>query len=1148
MRLNHDGSYLFSPTDLVNFLGCRHATFLDLREDTEQLTPDEATESDVLLRKKGLEHERRYLQFLKDQGKTVTEIPDNLNLAECVARTRQALEAGVDVIYQAALQKGRWAGYADFLVKTPQRSELGTDSYQVIDTKLARHAQVKHVVQLCVYSDLLASAQGIVPVQAHLVLGNGEQASFRIEDFTSYVRHAQRRFEAFAARPPSDSYPLPCPHCTYCRWNSTCSAKWEVDDHLSLVANIQHSQIVKLEQAGVRTVAALGELPVDTRIPDFSPQVFQRLRSQAALQAHKRATGRNKTEVIASEPGRGFHRLPRPHPGDLFFDMEGDPLHPDGLEYLFGISYVRDGKIAYEEFWAHDHGEERVAFQNLMAFLDRHLRAHPDAFIYHYNHYEPTALKRLAGQYAVAEHQLDDLLRRMRFVDLYKVVREAIRVSEPSYSIKNLETFYMEARAGTVATGGDSIVVYNRWRETGENRLLREIADYNRIDCLSTARLRDWLLTHRPHDSGWFTGPEATADEEEAVERRADRLERERRYADCQQRLRDSATDGEGDYRWRLADLLGFHDREARPQWWQYFARQDLLEDELLDDAECLAGLELIRPTETMKRSLLYTYQFPPQETKLAAGDAVCDVATLASAGTIEEIDDELLIVSIKRSIKAGPLPDRLTVGPTGPINVDIIRDALFRVAEDVLAGNNSYPAIHAILDKALPALRGRTEGQPIVQGNDLLSTTTEAVAALDNSYLFIQGPPGAGKTYTSAQVIVELIRRGRKVGVAANSHKAIHNLLDRIEATAVERGLSFTGIKKSSTGEDSVYTGQFITSEDSNDKVSLDAQLLAGTPWLFADERFDRHVDYLFIDEAGQVSLANVVAMGTAACNIVLVGDQMQLGQPMQGVHPGEAGLSVLDFLLGGQATVSADRGIFLDRTRRLHPAICRFISDAFYEGRLLPDPVAERRKLVFVSPIDGVTPEGISFLPVEHSGCSQKSAEEADVVRHCYMQLLQQRFSDADGRLRKMNIDDILVVSPYNVQVNHLKSVLPKGARVGTVDKFQGQEAPVVLISMATSSAEDMPRSIDFLFSANRLNVAVSRAQCLAVVVASPRLLETPCRTIEQLRLVNKFCQLAAYASNIRACQSVETADYAQPGHGPGAGMLGGGTRRDV
>jgi uncharacterized protein len=1115
MQRRPDGSYLFSPTDLVNFLGCYHAIVLDLRSFSEQLEADDPSETDILLQRKGLAHEASYLRTLRDQGKTVAEISTNLPAAERVRRTLDALRAGTDVVYQAALLEGQWGGFADFLIKTQRPSDLGDFSYEVIDTKLAKSPDAKHVVQLCVYSDLLATIQGVMSLQTHLVLGDGGRVSFRVEDFAYYVRHARRRFELFANSPPANSYPDPCSHCLYCRWHARCSAQWEQDDHLSLVANIQHSQRIKLEDAGVNTVAGLASSPPDKHIPSLNTHVFQRLRSQAALQAYKRRTGENKVEVIDCELGRGFYRLPKPDPDDLFFDMEGDPNHPSGLEYLFGVLFFEEGKPRYRSFWAHDHGEERITFGKFMEFLHVQLTAHPNAHIYHYNHYEPTALKRLACRYALAEHQLDHLLRTMKFVDLYKVVREAIRVSEPAYSIKNLETFYMgEKRSGAVATAGDSMVVYNKWRETRDETHLREIASYNELDCLSTAKLRDWLLTLRPADLPWFAGPAAPTDAENAAEKKAKRQEREERYAEFQARLQEAATHGETDYRFRLSDLLGFHDREARPQWWEFFDRQDRFEDELIDDPECLAGLTLEGQPQPVKKSLLHTYRFPAQETKRRAGDQVSDVATLASAGTIEEVDEEKMTVSIKRAAKNGPLPKNLSIGPSGPINCDVLREALFRVAVDVLAERGSYRVLQDILRKELPRIRGRRQGEPIAPGGDLLRASTDAVANLDQSYLFIQGPPGAGKTYTCSHVIIELIRQGKKVGVAANSHKAIHNLLDKIEDMAEKRGIAFDGVKKSS-GDDNLYEGRFIHSEDKKENISLDAQLLAGTAWLFADARFDHHLDYLFIDEAGQVALANVIAMGTAARNIVLVGDQMQLGQPVQGVHPGDAGLSVLEFLLGGQATVSPERGIFLNHTYRLHPAICRFISDAFYDGRLAPHPDNTRRQLVFKSPIDGIEPQGIHFLPVTHAGCSQKSEDEAKVINQYYQKLLGQQFEDGKGGCRSIKPDDMLVVSPYNVQVNHLKSVLPEGAKVGTVDKFQGQEAPIVLVSMATSSAEDMPRNIEFLFSANRLNVALSRAQCLAIVVASPKLLETPCRSIEQLRLVNKFCQLVAYAN---------------------------------
>jgi uncharacterized protein len=380
---------------------------------------------------------------------------------------------------------------------------------------------------------------------------------------------------------------------------------------------------------------------------------------------------------------------------------------------------------------------------------------------------------------------------------------------------------------------------------------------------------------------------------------------------------------------------------------------------------------------------------------------------------------------------------------------------------------------------------------------------------------MLVQGPPGAGKTFTAAHAIVELLKRHKRVGISSNSHKAINTLLTEVERVAKERKVKFRGVKKSSD-DDHQFNGNAVEDVTANQDVFAgDYDLIAGTAWLFACEELDRALDYIFIDEAGQVSLAHVVGMGVSARNLVLIGDQMQLAQPTQGVHPGDSGFSALEYALGDLATVPAHLGIFLDKTRRMHPAVCRFVSEAFYDGRLHPDPSNARQRLVLGPNADTVlAPTGIRFVDVDHSDCSQSSEAEAVILNRVFRNLLKQRWVNAQGRQVSIEKDDVLVVSPYNMQVDLLRRTLPKGARVGSVDKFQGQEAAVVLISMATSSSGDMPRNIEFLFSRNRLNVAISRARCLAVIFASPRLLETPCSNIEQMQLVNALCWAKAYA----------------------------------
>jgi predicted RecB family nuclease len=1106
---NLDGKILFAAHDLDRFLACSHATFLDIRNLQEPLPKSGEDAQLRLVREKGFEHEKVWLDAQKQKGISIAEIPEQAPLHERVRATREAMNSGVDIIYQAALISGNWHGYADFLRRT-EVPGVKRPRYEVLDTKLSRTAKPEHISQLCIYTDLLAQAQGFTPNFMHLVLGDRREVSFRFADFVHYFRVARGRFEAFSASPPADSYPEPCRACERCCWHDLCTAQWENDNHLSLVANIQRPQIEKLRAAGVRTVRALAELPQDSVIPKLSTEIFARLRSQARLTTQKSDTGENKVEILPAREGRGFARLPKPDPADLFLDFEGDPLYPDGIEYLMGLYFVDSGTPVFKPFWGHDHDAERKAFEQLMGFLEDRLHRNPNAHIYHYNHYEETAIKRLASTYGTRENAVDDMLRGSKLVDLYKVVREGIRVSEPRYSLKNLEVFYMEHRGGEVKTAGESIVFYEKWRETGDSALLQQIADYNEADCRSTALLRDWLLTLRPPDIPW-----AASDESSDESRAKVRQDAELRYSTYAQSLLKNSDGKKLRVCSLTAQLLEFHRREAKPQWWAMFDRKGRSEDELIDDAECLGGMRMDRDIKPFpeKRSVVFTYRFPPQDYKFQVGDNCLLSDTLEPAGTIFSLNADDKIVQIKRSMKRERLPICLSIIPAGPIDSKVLRDAMCRYADNMIAGTGRYKAVQSLLNRDMPEIGEHAAGVPIIRNsNNLLKETIQAVGNMLGSYLFVQGPPGSGKTYTSSHVIVELMRAGKKVGVAANSHKAINNLLTKIEKRAEEIGFKFRGIKKSTEAEDTLFKGRFIWDATDNKEVDSNANLIAGTAWLFARQELDQELDYLFIDEAGQVSLANLVAMGLSAKNIVLVGDQMQLAQPIQGVHPGESGLSVLDYLLQDAATIAPEKGIFLPTTWRMHEDVCRFISDVVYDGRLHPEQKNQSRRLILIAGAHpALASTGIRFIPVEHAGCSQKSEEEGRVIRDLFESLMCQSYSDREGREHPFRMENILVVAPYNVQVNYLKSILPDGALVGTVDKFQGQEAEVVLISMTTSGAEDMPRNIEFLYSKNRLNVAISRARCLAIVVANRRLLEIPCRTVEQMQLVNTLCRAA-------------------------------------
>lgn len=1131
-----DGTLLHSASDLVAFLGCEHRTVLDLAhvDVPAETSPDD--EHAKLLQRKGHEHERAYLEHLRSVHPEVAVIERSPgasrsdDLAGRAARTLDAMRRGADVVHQATFRDGALLGHADFLRRVDGASALGGWHYELIDTKLARSPKASHVVQLAFYARLLARAQGGAPRHVLVVTGDAARTEhrFRTADAEHYVAHQLARYLARIEGAGAPTYPEPCEACGLCRWRDRCARQRLDDDHPSQVANLRRQQARRLQAAGVPTMAALAALPEGAAVPRVQTDTLARLRAQARLQHAAKQDGVRRHELLPPDPeGRfGFHLLPPPDAHDLYFDMEGDPLEPDGLEYLFGLrgrgtDPAHPDAPGFRAWWAHDRREERRAFEQFVDFVAGWFAMHPRAHLYHYASYERSALERLMSLHGVREDEVDALFRGRRLVDLYAVVRGAVRVSEPGYSLKDVERFYRPARAGEVVDAGGSIVQYERWRETGEPRLLEDIERYNREDVESTEGLHRWLLGLRPDGLPWRgVGPAVQADADAAP-----RPPSELRVAIDAMRTRLEALLPGDRAAWTtldamrelVAQLLDFHRRCRKPEWWATFDRQGWTDEELIEDVECIGGLQLdaTRPPQPVARSTIRTYRMPAQETKRQAGEQVRIVATLVPA-TLESVDEAAGTVRVKVANKHGAPADRIAIGPGGMVKVEVLERALLRFAQTLVDGGGVHPAVEAVLARAEPRIQGRPAGAPIVDAlREPLPQIVEAIARLDGSAIFVQGPPGAGKTHTGSHVIVELIARGRRVGVSSNSHKAIDNLLRAVERVAAERGVRFLGVKKCSRHDPgTAFDGpSFTNAEDSADAASPAYQLVAGTAWLFAEPAFERSLDVLFVDEAGQVSLANLVAMGTSARNIVLLGDQMQLGQPIQGVHPGRSGESTLEYLLDGVATIAPHRGIFLERTFRMAPELCRFVSEAVYDGRLTHDACTAGRGLVLDERAHpALKASGLSFVPVVHDACSHRSEEEVEAVAALVANLLTQRCRDGQGAERGLTLDDVLVVAPYNMQVDALRKRLPKGARVGTVDKFQGQEGEVVIVSMTTSSEEYLPRSKAFLYSRNRLNVAVSRGRCLAMVVGSEGLMEVGCSTVGEVALVNLLCRMGS------------------------------------
>jgi uncharacterized protein len=1062
----HEDRILLSPSDVTAYLGCEHATTLSLEVARGELEKPEPGEQAELLFRKGREHEAAYLDRLRAEGKSIREIslePD-LDWERAARETAEALAEGVDVVYQGVLGHGDWRGVADFLERQPD------GSYEAVDTKLARSSKPSHVLQLCFYSAELARIQGSEPGQIHVLLGSGERESLRPQDFAAYARRVRARLEAFVAAGQATT-PYPCDHCGVCNFLPLCEAWWDEVDHLSRVAGVWGRHIERLESAGITTLAELAVADPADPPSGVTPETFAKLQRQAALQLEYRETEKPVFELSEPRPETGFALLPDPSPGDLFFDLEGNPFWDEtgSLEYLWGLLDVDDD---YEPVWAEDRPSERRAFEKVVDRIHERLAEHPGMHVYHYASYELSVLRRLAGRYGTREEEVDDLQRRGVLCDLYKVVRGGLQASVPGYGLKELEIFLDFERRGSIADGGTSIVEYERYLDTRDGAILGAIGFYNEEDCIATRLLRDWLLERRAEALERF-GPFPLPEPVELKPPAEVKAER----ASLQEELLDRGEE-------LAAELLDYHDRERKPVWWAFFDRLESSPAELVEDSEAIGLLEPDGEPEPDKQSWLHPFVHPPQEHKLRVGDRPFD-ETGRHAGEIVELDREARTLVLRRgpTLEEFELPRALLPGE--PYDTTWQESALERIGRSLLAGDGRYRAAESVLRRR-PFDRD-------VQTTDL-DEMAELVLSLDGRHLVIQGPPGSGKTWVSGRLVARLLAAGKRVGVASTSHKAIHKLLDEVEAA----GIDVSGVKKATKDNpESVYESEHIqSSTDRGD--AQDAPLLGGTAWLFAHGDFDGALDYLFIDEAGQVSLADALAMATCARNVVLVGDPQQLAQVIQGSHPDGAGISVLQHLLDGHATIPPDRGLFLEQTYRLHPDVCAYISEEFYEGRLEPGPGCAERG----TPLG----TGLRFLPVEHEGCRTESREEAERV------VAEVERLEAAG----VGSEDVMVVAPYNAQVNLLRSLLPDCVRVGTVDKFQGQEAPVVLYSMASSSGEDIPRGLEFLLSRNRLNVALSRAQCLAYLVCSPKLLEVNARKIDQMRLANALCRFVELAED--------------------------------
>lgn len=543
---------------------------------------------------------------------------------------------------------------------------------------------------------------------------------------------------------------------------------------------------------------------------------------------------------------------------------------------------------------------------------------------------------------------------------------------------------------------------------------------------------------------------------------------------------------------------------------------KEFSDEELLDEKTALTGLLLrqrMPKTSPRERAPIDQYAYPPQECSIRIGGKVYTLDE-NRFGEVVAIDPQARSIDVKKLIKLDGLHPT-AIFAYSHYGTEEQSNSILRLADWIVANGidspGGYRAARDLLLKSAPRLSG---GQSLAARahETAVDVAGRVGLALDHTVLPIQGPPGAGKTFTGARMICELVNKGKRVGITAVGHKVIRKLLDETVKAAGE--MNIAGVSCAHRTEGDGIAGGAVREIGSNDAAlrglqSGAANVLGATAWLWSRSDFMDSVDVLFVDEAGQMSLANVLACAPAGKSLVLLGDPQQLEQPQMGSHPEGSDISALAHLLDGGRTIRESQGVFLPETWRLHPAICRFTSELFYEGRLVSLAGLERQAIEAQAPFRGA---GLWFVPVIHEGNQSYSVEEVERVASLldYLTRPGTDWIDRHGERRALTGDDILIVAPYNDQVNRIEDRLP-GARVGTVDKFQGQEAAVVIYTMTTSTPEDAPRGMEFLYNLNRFNVATSRARVACIVVGSPRLFSPECRTPRQMELANALCRYA-------------------------------------
>ena len=1118
-----------SAYSVIDFNQCEYKSSLDFIQPPKDFKPLNDPWLEII-RKIGIDHENKIISTLGKES-NITIIDDNKTIEERIKLTSDAINSGDGLIYQGFISHNRFNGIPDLLIKKK-------DYYEPCDIKSSLSLKTDNIIQLCHYAHILKKQFGLMPKTGKIILRDESEIEIEIKKYYDYYLHISENLSQFLKENTILEESTKCTLCSKCTYKNFCEENWEKSDNLNQVTNIRSSQIKTLLENNINSMTELAKVE-NIEKTGLNSNSAKFLIEQAKLQKNYQKTGKLDYKIIYNEKREiidefipiGFQLIPNKDANDLFFDIEGYPMFIDpetktsGLEYLFGIHFRTFGEPVFKKFLSTNHDEEKKTFEELIDFFYKHIQQFNNSSIYHYGSYEITALQRLSTKYNTKNQELDHLLRNHKFVDLYRVIKDSLLLSTNDYKLKTIEKFYNFTHDSDVASGEDSLVAFENYLETNSKEILNEIILYNKFDCESTEKLRDWILSIMPKNIEPFVPPP----EKEISEARKEKIAEEKEII----KKIDKNFEKNIELGSTLKELLNYGWNELRPDWWEYFENSKKDVEELLDQSNCIGGLEFIKEhpgskyeTQVGYIAKIVTLRYPNQVVKLKKMSSIVDSSfenfqdkNLAPLLEIQDFDYSKNEISVK--IICHPDMEKQNYFPKGIIeNVTYFDMVVDRAVKSFLSNENKknfFPAIYDFLNKNNP----RYKKDAIYNSKKTIEDISDRIESLNNSYLFVQGPPGTGKTHTSSRVIVNLMKKNYKVAILCNSHSAIINLLNSVDSYAKEINYSFNGIYRRSGHESDKLGKNIEVLKDKKIKPfdKSDYQLFAGTGTFLASKKFiencelEKSYDYIFFDEAGQLKISYIVGASMATKNIILVGDHMQLPQPSNSAVDDQekASLSPIEYIMEEKNTIDDKVGIFLNKSYRMHSKINDFISENFYENRLISDEMNDKQNIL----VGSKKINGIHLIDLNHKDSSVENETESEYIKIIYNQLLGKSWIDKNNLKKTITEEDILVITPYNAQVINIKNKLHSNSKVGTVDLFQGQEAPIVLASYTTSSQELMGarRGSDFLFDFRRLNVSISRAKALAVVLFNKELLNYNCSNVDDMERLNYFCKLKEY-----------------------------------